>query len=561
MTQGPFAAPFFTPGAAALIPPALGPIGAVLVVPNVAALIAYAASPLTDGRLAWVQTLRAYWVFSPNAGTPTNGISCVATSAGGVTRWLRTGYADPSWGYCTDAYVDSVAGNDENQGIYNGTPGAPLALKTFDELRRRWLDLELNTSDAGHQIRVHVLNGGANAGVWRPRCVTGFSVAVLRLLGENTTVLKAGTLAAVGGFTAQTPNGPAGGGANIITDAAGGSFAAYVKKRIRFTATGAQAIILKDLGGGSARISTPLTNNEATFSFTPVITNPANGAAYEIVEHTAVMWGSDSSINMRGSSTYHTPGFLGQASNLLIDVPSVGWLLLTGPSYYPQNGWHLYNCDYAPTVNYNGTASYSHSNCSWRSGFTVGDQASAHLASSFRAWGGAVFTSCYVVNGANQTLDYYFAAQGATVSLGGWFTIGTIQVWDAVASSFLSGSGIDIGWPSANVWYGARGEFRARAGLNIWGSGNAGYGVMLQRNCAATISPIGGGVLGLNITGALGDIGVMGDESARYFDQVAGAYSVGYAKTWAVYNLAQGAGGVGGEAHFPGANAHLVQAA
>lgn len=110
--------------------------GQVLLVDNVADLAAATvdgvpSGALEEGQLAFVRSLRTYWVFSPARRVTADNITAVNTTAPG--QFLRDEeYHDESWLTQATWFVNPTTGNDENDGVAALTP-----IRTWGELVRR----------------------------------------------------------------------------------------------------------------------------------------------------------------------------------------------------------------------------------------------------------------------------------------------------------------------------------------------------------------------------------------------------------------------------------------
>jgi hypothetical protein len=104
---------------------------AVSAVANFATLVAVASDV---GRLVWCEQLRAYFQFTDDATPLTvDGITVLATSVGGNTRWERlTSVTSLYWQRRTEWFLDPIAGDDATG---DGTALSPI--QSFKEWFRR----------------------------------------------------------------------------------------------------------------------------------------------------------------------------------------------------------------------------------------------------------------------------------------------------------------------------------------------------------------------------------------------------------------------------------------
>lgn len=90
------------------------------------------ATDWPDGITAFVLTVEDYFTLSRSSALTADGITVIAPTTG-PGRWLRKNIASPRWAKQAAWFIDSVNGNDENDGSTSGTE-----LRTHAELQRRW---------------------------------------------------------------------------------------------------------------------------------------------------------------------------------------------------------------------------------------------------------------------------------------------------------------------------------------------------------------------------------------------------------------------------------------
>lgn len=268
------------------------------IVANEAAATAVPAALLPDGEQVFILSHRSIWTSDPNDARPIvvgptspDNNQRIARNGGGSLN--RTLYSDPNWRIgITDIYIDpnNVTGvaSNENRAIFY-TPQAGNArqpLLTWAELRRRiGAMLYMTTGDTvNFNVNIHVIS---DISVFNITDTSELEIyAGLQtfpvVTGEANTIYINSVLDGVGGFTPQNPTAALGGQACQIKVGAT-VWAPYIGFQVFFPATGAVATILKDLGGGSARISQPVITNKASNSLTPTAVNPANGTAVQVI--------------------------------------------------------------------------------------------------------------------------------------------------------------------------------------------------------------------------------------------------------------------------------------
>ena len=532
------------------------------VVANIAAL---PRMSLNDGDFTYVMSVRDPWQFVTN-GTEfvVDHITVEATSLGGNTRWVRELSANEVWRTAiAHVYIDSIGGNDENQGIYYtaAPPPFPQALKTAQELYRRWGQDQIVTSEATTlETILHIKNAITLAShdslqlCWRAGPNSFF-----RILGENTTLLHAGTLDNPTGFTPWDPTGPSGGSATVIKDTTSGVvWTSYIGKRIHFPRVNSWAYILKDLGGGSVRISIPQLGDEAGFNYVPANTFPANGDAYAIEDPVVVSVGEINLDSVANQGDMFGPLSITNISNITFAISStIPEFLISHSSFTVQVTF--YQC-VLPGVFINGPSAENviFSNCTcWQ----LGEEADSQTGSGGLAFlGGALvhsgtFSGNQVSGGLGDigVIDYYTTIQSGYVIAHGDTQIRSFSAWDAISTiDNPDGHGVLIGAPGHHSTAGLV-DIANRANTPIFGNGHLGTGLFVGTSSSARWEIIP------NITGTAGDFQLGSGGRARYFDEGTGTYSnPAMAETWANLNAPQ-PGGFGASAHDLTDEAHLIK--
>jgi hypothetical protein len=432
-------------------------------------------------------------------------------------------------------------------------------LKTYDELWRRWRNQIVTTTDGGTPtIRIHLLNGILAGTLASPSFQTGLNTYI-QLIGENSAVLLAGNLDGVGGFIAQNPGVPAPGGTPCQINVGATVWKPFIGERIRFTAAGSVATIMKDLGGGVAMISQP--NVQTDFVLLPTPTDPANGAAFVVEQLTAVTQVGDTffvpepAANTTSfSAQFHMKDLLIQVGNGNIWEPHVqGQVCLVlyqckieKQTILTTNVLAL-SCSSTRRINAEGGAWYGGGVLELNST----DQF-AFIASARQGWFSTSNTSL------RGPLDFSAYIRLGAVVFRGSQIASNFAVFDVPAT----GAGVNPGGHA--VWVGGGpGMQKASQGFvgqrngPIFGTGSAGAGIRIGSSSKMAY-PAGAGLVLPNITGAV-DF-QLGDSAVGFFFSAAGAYGpVGapIVLSWANLTAAQVAG-FGGSAFWPAQDAAIV---
>ena len=262
----------------------------IVSLPNIAALEALDDSAMGEGAVAYVSTVRSYWQKLKNVSATVDGITIVPTKSGdGV--WVRLFIANQTWATTTTWYVDSVNGNDENTGSSAGS-----ALKTVAEFARRLRFMNRATT---YTLQV---DGDVSAkdSLFMKIDLLGSGVRPSLYVKGRKNVVSNGTLSAGNTSDPQADivTYPAGKQASITDDSGRAWTLGQVVYFTSGNANNGCCFVMRDLGGGTARVSQPFLTSTADNSFTTVLSSansPANGTTYDVVEYTK--WGASIGVS------------------------------------------------------------------------------------------------------------------------------------------------------------------------------------------------------------------------------------------------------------------------
>lgn len=509
------------------------------IAPNLASLASMNGH--TDGQVAFVESVKGNFIYSTSSTRTADGRTVLNTPNGGSTRWLFDySFLHPDWQqFISDIYVNDSAGTSENKGIYSTPTGSPAPI-TSQELRLRWGDKPtLRTSDPGFTVTIHILSTIAPPN----RLDLSFFAdtdSFISVLGENTTILRSGSLDVSGGFTAWNPSGASGGSPNIIKDTTLANWTPYIGKRIHFTAVNSYAYILKDLGGHQARISVPQFSDVSAFNPIPTNIFPSNGAAYQIEDPVRVSLGRtdfDTVADQAGTFGVFTQTNI---SNITFTAnPNNNTTIFT--SNY-LNDISLYQCVFDSFyLNSSGCPLVVFGNC--RVWALTEAANSGNEAGGMGFCGGAIIKpgqdlAITVTGGLGDAgvLDYYTTVQQGYVVVHGDTNIRSFSVWDAPSfADNPNGHAILLGTPGHHAT--ASGvRMSDRANIPIFGSGGAGVGLFVGQLTRALWEKLP------NIIGTAGDFKLGTGGKARFFNEGTGTYSNIITETWAHLNTAQPTG-------------------
>lgn len=269
-------------------------------VANIAALEAIVTTGLPNGSQVTVATVLQPYTLDVGSTATADGIT-VVTPTTGPGRWIRSPVIVGEWALQTTWFVDTAAGNDENDGSSSATPGAPGvgALKTIAEVCRRCVGVYMPPALAvapntvpGIVVNVNGAVAATDTLDWNPHILDQSGAAIATPIPNNTFVTWKGTLPAptvmgvAGGTTAGTT--PATNTQAILGGAiAAGATVGQIVQMTSGLFSGYQARILKDLGGGDARVGNWFLPGTAPYSgngtYAAVGAGPAPGDSYEVL--------------------------------------------------------------------------------------------------------------------------------------------------------------------------------------------------------------------------------------------------------------------------------------
>ncbi len=485
-------------------------------VANLTALAALTTTPMRDGQLAYVVSLKSYFMLDSTSALTADGITILAATSG---RWLRMDWAHPYWKTVTTWHID-VAGSDENVGA---TSGAGNALKTHAELMRRW--------GVKPKLPVSItVNVDSNLPSTDP-------INLDVLLADGTALAYVGTATngRTGTFTSVVARVPSTNTPNSVADTGIADWTADLNKRVKITSgtrSGSYCWVDKDLGSNAARI-TEL-----------VLTDPPN---YDIVPKVQVT--SDPYVIQTLCTVY--------AANIKVDADSLGIASFTfqdfrvtgdGSGTFQPAGsanMNFSDCRFDNEVSIFETCPYLQiTNCNMVlgiTGYTGRTLIFAGSATKVRAVGGGAFIHI----GTDILVKDYgaFADGGCNIDIGeaGFVDCATHGVANPLGSAIY----IRVGGCLTQHLYNTATRY-------IWGSGSAGYGIQVAvgANVGVVNQPY--------VTGTSGNAQIAGSTSARAFDEDLGTYTELRSLTWANFWADVSAGGFSKGAHNVSSNGHIV---
>lgn len=413
----------------------LGPVlSSLLSVADIASL-----APLTygDGTSIYVRTVRDYWVYRAASTATVDSITAVA-HASGTGRWERLNIPHPSWALQTVWEIDTTTpGNDESAGTSQGT-----ALATFAELRRR-LGL-----DRGFVTKVAMtINTTGNFDANDPLL---FDVWVT--LGTRFTLSARRPAASFSGtVSAKTDLSTAGNGVTAKVTSTW-TVATEIGRLVKDVTNGRYAWIIKDMGGGQAKVGIWLTLDEINGHGNSSSIGSGNttvGAAIEtyVLPTVAKVQGT-----VRGTAGTSSP-FVIQGYDLTASAgtsrlfaacaqPSV-LNCRTGTIRWGGSTWNLVNChdtnsapdlDYAPFLMYGGGYADTTIAPNSKAAGTTFDLHSGHLrqGASLRADRNTTLRvrTAFFEDCAADCIQLY---SGSQILLSGSFFLGTGNTAGAIA--------------------------------------------------------------------------------------------------------------------------------
>ena len=223
--------------------------------PNALALQAY-AKPTLPGEVVWLDSFRDQFILDGKGRPSGDGATTFESPVG---SWRRLLIGHPSWMEHRDWYCDAVNGNDENGGV-----DAANALKTPDELQRRW---------GGTGRRARLTRALTLTFAQSPTGQTNMVFEVA--LGASFTFVGTPTITKPGTVLSDVQTQVRTAGSELGWAITGpGLDATDVGKLVVITASGvganvdAYALVLKDETGGKVRVSPFGTFDSTTGAFT-----------------------------------------------------------------------------------------------------------------------------------------------------------------------------------------------------------------------------------------------------------------------------------------------------
>lgn len=430
----------------------------------------------------------------------------------------------PNW------YIDSVAGNDGNDGQTSGT-----ALKSWAGLLLKW-GVTPVLKPTGGMLTVNLL---ANIPSSDP-----IDTSLFRLAPDSNLLIK-GTVSAkrTGSVTTATALSRATSQAWQIADTALGTVNAWtadLNERVRITSgahAGAMFFVAKDLGSKIARISAPVIPAAPGLAgyTSPTVSSISNGDPYQVDTLTQCYLGTVALMGRSDGASATHPGrvffqdlhFMSSGSSIVVQqCVSIGFIgCRIDPGVSCSNAAQPFFTDC-----YINGCSAQQSSMAINAGL-VTTVASADAGGQIAADFDALFQGAFVesINGSNL---YIGAAAGAGIG-----------VFDSPIDAITLG--------------GADGPVGAMAVTGtVYGLGNAGVGVKVQPGSRM----LWDGTNVPSVTGTGGDFSLAGATQARGWDEANGRYTAGtIASTWANLNAAVGGGGFGGAAFCVNANACITK--
>lgn len=226
--------------------------------------------------IAWVQSVRAWFIFDPTSVATGVSFQVVAPPAG-TGRWMRQGYDcgtfSGDWVAQSAWFLDPISGNDDNDGNTS-----PTAIASWAELGRRINGQVINQATKVTQVT----SVGSTTDVPNIDIMVG-ATGTLFIQGTATTT-SSGTL------TAQTALSRATNVPQDVTGSAG--INAFLGQRILFTASGKSCWLVKDLGANKIRTTVPVTAFTLPGVALPAETTLVGNEGYSTQTFTSIPRGS-----------------------------------------------------------------------------------------------------------------------------------------------------------------------------------------------------------------------------------------------------------------------------
>lgn len=514
------------------------------VVADLAALAAEPVGVRRDGFLIYVRSLRSYFSLERASSLAPDGITAIAGRGVAGSAWVRLPIAHPAWAQIADWYINATTGDDENDGQSDGT-----ALRTFAELSRRWGDntIDLPAPNVGGTHKVCTVNIRTS--------LTNDPISHAFRLGPINYVCFRGAVDATlqsGTFTAVVAKNPAANQPVQLTDSAlatSNAWAATLGHRIRVTSgsnTNATAWVAKDLGAKQARISDlalspqlrpDYANDWPAISGMPTSSSrtPNVGDSYVVERMVHVVLGC---VALFDRSTAFGVLF----TDLDISANS-------SMADSPMRTATFWNCRFSSTTTppIGGAANYI--NCCF-----VGGSYSFGGMQNYIYGGLSLLSGNQVVGsfGGRLVIDADHMVQGGHGVRGSGLVLSSVGVFDAISNSnFPGGAGVTIGGTDITGTGAGSAVIRPGNGSpgRVWGSGNAGPGMLVN---AGSLTIVSTSLASVTITGSspgTNDFALAGSTTVASRDDATGTVTTDTA-SWA--NL-KSAYSLNGQAEYKGA--------
>jgi hypothetical protein len=479
---------------------------------NVAALAAFPSASQPFGQLAFVQTVQAYWTYTPGATETPDGITIINALGGG--QWIRLIEPSLFWQEQVRWDVDPVTGNDENNGISPATP-----LKTAAEYTRR-----TGTGDnrvVFGQVDVFIHNSLPATDQLLFAAHFQSQSSVLNFHGVPA-VAHSGTLSGFDQYNQVA------GTATQIHDAAALDFTPFVGQQVLITsgaAAGSRGNILKAVSAGIARLDW-LTQPTAGNIVNPTFIAPSPGDTYEIL-----------TLPVAPNFAQDTTGF---SSDNALNVAQAFVELLDFGDAVPPDGIasstlpiSIYYCRFPGVTEAEGSSYFG---CLF-----TGGGFSPLITSALTVCG--VLNSFILSGSGNGVLCYGVVLQNSNIAIqeNGFVEAHTLDLGIGI---FDSDSVITTGEPETGYFF--------IEGI-LWGSNNttfifsltAGSQVILSNSFATTLAVTGGG-------GGYHDVIINGHTTLPAFDPSTGLFTAPVALSFANIKATIAAGGFNGNVWDPG---------
>lgn len=513
--------------------PAVAPSAGSIYAANVAA--AEAVVFTSNAASVYVATLKDEFYLDINSSLTVDHITVLSTPAAGTTRLIRKNIAHPFWRAQVNWFVDSVAGNDEANGLLVGTP-----IKTLAELSRRW-GLRSVIKVAGNLCTITI---AGNPGVADPLTTNVVCGPDMNIVFAGTPVVaRSGTIDT---FTAIVPTV---GSESIakITDLALPTWASDKNKRFKITASGTGSrvgAIAWSTGLASAGVG-GCNNFTKPVNFSQTTVTPGNGDTYDVETLPRVCVGAFD-CQASGNSTSF-------AFNVItfknLDLGDDTTFIPMQPRFSPGVVANYLGCRVRVPLN-QALGDYYALNCDFNYGVNVKGCLARVLGCLFQ--GGSSFSSSIVQDGAQAIFDQesIWVGGGGLLCYGnGAIVIGSAGFFNTVTSvGGLNslGDAISLGKSNQNFDKPAGGGLLSvcppigGSVSRIYGTGNAGAGIRLN---AASRMTVDASTL-LSVTGTGGDFrcGTGTTLGILSVDPATNATTLSIDQTWANYVAARPTG-------------------